>query len=132
MGRKARKLNKAKGLFDGRFAESLDTTKNSGWNRHYNFFISKDGPYGHYASSGALKPADFQALLDYTVECVCRLAGEMSGGKIDITPYRLGTASPCSWCDYRALCRFDWQVNDYNILESCDKEQVLDKIKKEK
>ncbi len=129
LGQESVKLNKAKGLFDGRFAESLDTTAGGGWNRYYNFFISKDGPYGHYGKSGALKPEDFTALLNYTVECVCKLAGHLSGGTINITPYRLGKASPCSWCDYRPLCRFDWQVNEYNILESCGKEQALEKMK---
>jgi ATP-dependent helicase/nuclease subunit B len=130
LGQEGAKLNKAKGLFDGRFAGSLDTTTASGWNRYYNFFTGKDGdPCGNYNSSGALKPDDFAALLNYTVECVCRLAADLSGGKIDITPYRLGKTSPCSWCDYRALCRFDWQINDYNILESCDKEEALEKMK---
>lgn len=130
LGRNSAKLNKAKGLFDGRFADSLDTTVSSGWNQYYNFFTSKDGdPCGNYNSSGALKPDDFEALLSYTIECVCKLAADLSGGKIDITPYRLGRVSPCSWCDYRALCRFDWQINDYNILESCDKQQALGKMK---
>ncbi|MBL7214793.1 MAG: exodeoxyribonuclease V subunit gamma [Phycisphaerae bacterium] len=130
LGREGVKLNKAKGLFDGRFVDALDTTAGSGWNRLFNFYINKDGdPYSNYKISGALKPEDFHALLNYTVEYVCKLAGDLSGGKIDITPYRLGKASPCSWCDYRSLCRFDWQVNDYNILESCDKEEALERMK---
>ena len=129
LGQEGTTLNKAKGLFDGRFTDSLDTAAGGGWNRYYNFFISKDGPYGNYASSGALKPEDFDALLKYTVECVKKLVEQLADGKIDITPYRLGTGSPCSWCDYRSLCRFDWQVNEYNILESCDKEEALEKMK---
>lgn len=130
LGQEGRTGNKAKGLFDGRFAERLDTTAGGGWNRYYNFYTNKEGsPYSNYGNSGALKPEDFAALLDYTVQCVCRLAGDLSGGKIAITPYRLGKQSPCSWCDYRALCRFDWQVNDYNILESCGKEEALAKMK---
>jgi ATP-dependent helicase/nuclease subunit B len=131
LGQQSAKLNKAKGLFDGRFADALDTAAGDGWSRFYNFYTTKEGtPYGHYNSSGALKPDDFEALLNYTVECVCRLALDLSGGKIDITPYRLGKQSPCSWCDYRPLCRFDWQINDYNTLETCDKQQALEKMKK--
>ena len=104
-----------------------------GWNRYYNFYTNKEGnPFSNYGKSGALKPEDFEALLNYAVECVKKLAGDLSGGKIDITPYRLGKTSPCTWCDYRALCRFDWQVNDYNILESCGKEEALEKMKGEK
>ena len=130
LGKESEKLNKAKGLFDGRFADKLDTTGGGGWNRYYNFYTNKDGePYGNYGNSGALRPDDFTALLGYTVECVCKLVGDLSGGTIDITPYRLGKASPCSWCDYRPLCRFDWQVNEYNILETCNKEEALEKMK---
>jgi ATP-dependent helicase/nuclease subunit B len=132
LGQEGRTLLKAKGLFDGRFADRLDTAASGGWSRSYNFYTNKDGdPYGNYGNSGALSREDFAALLDHTVACVCRLAGELAGGKIAITPYRLGKQSPCSWCDYRALCRFDWQVNDYHILESCGKEDALAKMKEE-
>ncbi len=122
-------FGKAHGLFDGRFSGTLDTTAAGGWNRYYNFYTSKDGdPYGNYKNSGALKPEDFAALLNYTEACVRKLVQDLSAGRIDITPYRLGTESPCTWCDYRSVCRFDWQVNDYNILETCDKEHVLEKM----
>ena len=58
--------------------------------------MNKEGtPYSYYKTSGALKPEDFQTLLDYTVECVKKLVADLSGGKINITPYRLGKQSPC-------------------------------------
>ncbi|GAF82132.1 unnamed protein product, partial [marine sediment metagenome] len=28
---------------------------------------------------------------------------------------------------YKSLCRFDWQINDYNFLESLRKPEVLEK-----
>ena len=121
--------NKAKGLFNGDFAGMLDTDAGNGWNAYYNFYQGKDGPLGNYKNSGALKPEDFASLLDYTERIVVKLAAEMAGGQIGATPYRLGKKSPCAWCDYRSLCRFDWQINDYNILETCDKEQALEKMK---
>jgi ATP-dependent helicase/nuclease subunit B len=130
LGQNAPTINKAKGLFDGGFFDALDRQAAGGWSRYYNFFVNKDGdPYSNYRISGALKPGDFAALLSFAEHRVVKLAAELSGGKIDITPYRLGTTSPCSWCDFRAVCRFDWQVNDYNILEPCNKEQALEKMK---
>ena len=75
-----------------------------------------------------MKPNDFQTLLNYTEQCIKKLIENLSAGCITITPYRIGTTSPCTWCDYRALCRFDWQINDYNILESVNKEQALEKM----
>lgn len=122
-------FNKAKGLFDGRYAGSIDTETTSQWSRYYNFYTTKEGPYGSYAVSGALKPEDFTALLDYTQRCVKNLITDQSAGKVDIHPYRIGKTSPCTYCDYRSLCRFDWQINDYNILESLNKEEALEKMK---
>jgi len=124
-------FNKAKGLFDGSFFDTIDTeTAPSGWSGYYNFYVNKEGqPYSFYNSSGALKPDDFQALLDYTEQRIKKLMTDLAAGCISITPYRIGTSSPCSWCDYRPLCRFDWQINDYNILESCNKEKAIEKMK---
>ena len=57
------------------------------------------------------------------------LIEDLTTGCISITPYRIGTSSPCGWCDYRPLCRFDWQINDYNILENIGKEEVLERMR---
>ena len=125
-------FNKAKGLFDGRFFEALDTAaaEAGGRSEYYNFYVNKDGePYSYYKTSGALKPDDFAALLDYTEQRIKKLIEELSAGCISITPFRIGTSSPCTWCDYRALCRFDWQINGYNILDNIGKEETLERMK---
>ena len=61
--------NKAKGLFDGRFFEALDTKSavSGGRSEYYNFYVNKDGePYSYYKTSGVLRPDDFAAVLDHT------------------------------------------------------------------
>ena len=119
---------KAKGIFDGRFAHRLDgeASKDS---KYYNFYVTKDGqPYGSYGTRGALKPDAFDKVLQFAEAKIVRLAAEISSGKIDITPYRMNQASPCSYCDFKSVCRFDWQVNVYNSLESLSKARVLEKL----
>ena len=117
---------KAKGIFNGEFFQQLD---NANTNKFYNFFVTKKGDqYGYDNISGALRPADFERVLQFTQTKILQLAGEILSGKIDIRPYRIGTRSPCTYCKFRAVCRFDWQINDYNLLESLDKPQVLEKI----
>ncbi len=119
--------HKAKGIFNGRFAEYLDTTQPSGWNRFYNFYISKkDNQYGYYNKSGALKPQDFETLLKFTERKIAELARSIFDGKIDINPCRLGSYSPCKYCDYKALCRFDWLINEPALLEGMDKRETLE------
>jgi ATP-dependent helicase/nuclease subunit B len=119
---------KAKGILNGEFARELDKTalKDS---KFYNFYVTKDGePYGSYGNRGVLKPADFEKVLKFTERKIAELAEEILSGGIDVRPYRLSGKSPCSYCKYKAVCRFDWQINDYNALESLGKIRVLDEI----
>ena len=120
---------KAKGILNGEFFQQLDAAASSGWGKFYNFRISsKDGQYGDYGKSGALRPNDFEKVLEFTAKKIVELATEFLSGKIQVRPYRLGTMSPCGYCKYKPVCRFDWQINDYNSLEPLSKLQVLEKI----
>ncbi len=117
---------KATGILNGQFSENLDRDA-SGRSKYYNFAVSsKDNhPYSYYSSSGALKPNDFTKILDHTKSRITELAEAIFSGKIDITPYRLSNSSPCTYCDYLQLCRFDWQINKHNMLDSMGKLQTL-------
>ena len=124
---KTRRFNyKAKGIFNGEFFQQLDSSNS---NKFYNFLVTKNGDqYGRDNTSGALRPADFEKVLRFTEQKIIQLAEEILSGKIDVKPYRLSGKSPCSYCEYKSLCRFDWQINDYNHLESLNKLQVLEDI----
>jgi len=117
---------KAKGLFNGEYAQHLDPDVTSQWSTFYNFSVTKnDAQYGRYATSGALNSADFERVLQFTRDKIIALAGDIAAGRIDVHPYRLGTQAACVYCDYKAVCRFDWQINDYNFLESKSKLDVV-------
>ena len=119
---------KAKGIFNGKFAGQLDKAASMDSN-FYNFYVTKDGePYGNYGNRGVLKPSDFEKVLRFTEKKIVELAEEILSGKIDVEPYRLGSESPCGNCKYKSVCRFDWQINDYNPLVSLRKLQVLEKM----
>jgi ATP-dependent helicase/nuclease subunit B len=120
---------KAKGIFNGEFFQQLDGTTTSGWSKFYSFRVtSKDGQYGNYGTSSVLKPNDFESLLRFAEGKIVKLAEEIASGKIDVKPYRINNQSPCSYCKYKSVCRFDWQINDYNFLESLNKTQALEKM----
>ena len=119
---------KAKGIFNGEIFRQLDkeASKNS---KFYNFYVTKDGePYGNYEKQGALRPTDFEKALKFTEKKIIQLSEEIISGRIEVKPYRLNQESPCSFCKYKAVCRFDWQINEYNILESLGKSGVLEKM----
>jgi ATP-dependent helicase/nuclease subunit B len=122
--------HKAYGLFNGEFFQQLD---NGNSNIFYNFFVAKNGSqYGYENVSGALRPSDFQKALKFTEKKIIQLSEEILSGRIEVKPYRLNQKSPCSYCKYKSVCRFDWQINDYNFLESLGKTSVLEKMKREK
>ena len=124
--RKEKFAHKAKGLFNGEFFQQLD---NANTNKFYNFFVTKEGDqYGYDDKSGALRPDNFEKVLRFTETKILQLAEEIVSGKIDVRPYRINTESPCRYCKYKSVCRFDWQINDYNLLESLNKLRVLEKI----
>ena len=120
---------KAKGIFNGEFAGALDGT-GGGRSRYYNFATDKDGqPYSYYGNSGAVRPEDFDAVLAYGRRKIARLAADIRAADIPAAPYRIGKTSPCPFCDYRSVCRFDWQINDYRPLTAVNKETAIEMMK---
>ena len=118
--------HKAQGIFNGEYFHQLDKTDS---NRFYNFMVKTNGDqYGRYNDSGALKPEDFEKVLKFGEKRMVELAEWILSGRIDISPYRKGGKSPCSYCKYRAVCHFDWQINEYRFLEDMNKEKCLAKI----
>ena len=120
---------KAKGIFNGRYFQQFDRNVSSGWSDFYNFSISKkNGQFSHYSSSSALKPEDFEKILQFTQDKICQTAKKIISGTIDVWPYKMGTEVACTYCEYKPVCRFDWQINEYNILSPIDKTGVLETI----
>ena len=73
-----------------------------------------------------MKAVDFEKVLQFAEERIIQLAGDIASGEIDVRPYRLSQNSPCGYCKYKSVCRFDWQINDYNFLESVNKVQAIE------
>ncbi|MBN1437268.1 MAG: exodeoxyribonuclease V subunit gamma [Sedimentisphaerales bacterium] len=117
---------KANGIFNGQFTDALDNITQSGWSKYYNFQLTKDGPYGNYDISAALRPQEFTAFLNNARNKIIQLASNIFAANINVSPYRLHRDSPCPHCDFRPVCRFDWQINQYNILPKMKKSQIID------
>ena len=118
---------KATGLFNGCFADYLEANV-TGQSRFYNFYVKDGLPYGHYHNRGALRPDDFDKVLKFAQKKLAQLPEQILTGRIDITPYRLGSEIACEHCDYKSVCRFDWRINDYNYLITKSKQDVIDGV----
>lgn len=116
---------RCKGVFSAKYHELLEPGAEKA-SRYYNFYVSKDGrPYGYYKTSGILPHPDFENVMRLIGDRVARIVDSIYSGDIEVRPFKTGTASACSYCDYRAVCRFDWMINSYNFLETIDKEQIV-------
>ena len=123
---------KAKGIINGAYWRHLDAEalKES---QYYGFSVTvKDQqPYGRYATSNALRPEHFARLLDWARDSVVRLAADIVSGRIEAKPYHRGSERACTFCEYMAVCHFDWQINDYNFLRPAGKSDLIARLESE-
>ena len=119
---------KARGIFVGDIASHLDAAAQKD-SRYYNFYVKADSdPYGSYLQRGVLQPLDFALVREFVDSKVKDLATRLMAGQIDIRPVRHGNQTPCSHCDYRTVCRFDWQRHEPIFLSTQTKAEVLETL----
>lgn len=123
---------KAKGLFDVGIAADLDPIE-KGDSQYYNFFVTTSGEaLGHYNTRGAMETDRFERLLEFGRDKILQVSEAVLAGHIPVSPYRRGTSTPCTYCDFRALCRFDWQTHTCRVLESTTKTDVFAALEADK
>jgi ATP-dependent helicase/nuclease subunit B len=84
---------------------------------------SKDGP--RYDCGDLASEEHLRLLLDHVQALLAHMADNIMEGDIRIRPYMLARKTPCSWCDYRSICRFEPCVAGYNVLEPMGRRKVL-------
>ena len=93
--------------------------------------VTKNG-LGKTSSVATLE--EFQQLQDYVRSLVETVGTDILKGEISIAPYQMKTQTSCDYCLYDGICQFDLQLEDnkYQVLPQIGKEELWDKIKKEK
>ncbi|MCL6636046.1 MAG: PD-(D/E)XK nuclease family protein, partial [Peptococcaceae bacterium] len=91
-------------------------------------YLKKDGSLGE--NSGTLTLEQFDLLRTYLRSQILAAGDEITGGTVDISPYRRGSFRYCRYCEYRPVCLFDVQVegNRYRILTPEKNAAVLEKL----
>ena len=72
----------------------------------------KDGEIAAAASTGAgaeflISEEEFDELRNQVMRTVNNLCADLLDGKIDIRPKMSKKVTPCQYCDYKGICRFD-------------------------
>ncbi len=122
---------KPRGIFDGRYIRSLDSELEKGKSQVVGAYVKADEDFGYRDSSDVTTAEEFAALLRFVEKKIALLADQISDGNIAVRPYRIGRQSPCPQCEFRAVCRFDVGVNQYNPLAAMKRTAVLAQVLEE-
>ncbi len=93
-----------------------------------------------YGSKGQLKKSgtsvasedDYLSLMKFTGEKAKSIGESILDGNIDIKPYKSKDMTPCKYCNYHSICRFDSNMpeNNYNKLNNIKDEEIWEEIRK--
>ncbi|MCH7700215.1 MAG: PD-(D/E)XK nuclease family protein [Planctomycetes bacterium] len=119
-----------RGVLDVDRAEALDGEwSGRGPSAVYAIHKTKEDKLGYVESSDAVTASDYAAMLDHTRHKLGELADGIMDGEVAVKPYRLGEASPCTWCSFGAVCRFEFGESDMRFLESLKRSEVLEALR---
>lgn len=85
--------------------------------------INKDGSLG---KSSAATKEQFEHLRGHIRGKLTELCQEMADGNIAISPYKKGGNTPCSYCRFDSVCKFDPSIkeNKYKLIRDKDDDEV--------
>lgn len=97
---------------DGIIVEDADTIRNIAGEFEdtsdvLSIYIKKDGSYASRKKNFLISPEDFgklQSAFDQTIDNLC---SALVSGDISIAPKKGKNKSPCEYCQYKSICRFD-------------------------
>ncbi len=85
------------------------------------------------ATAGAAKGASYKSFVEldkHLRRIISDLCRELAGGRNEIRPCNKQGKSPCEYCGYKSICRFDVRKrdNDYEYLEAMKDDEIWDAI----
>ena len=121
-----------RGVLDIGRMDALDAAfEGSGRSEVYKAARKKaDGGIAWIDASDAAESSDFRRLLEHTRRRLGQWADGVMDGQVAVRPYRLGTFSPCGWCPYAAVCRFESGITPVRDLEALKRSQVFELLQR--
>jgi ATP-dependent helicase/nuclease subunit B len=86
--------------------------------------INKDESISKTSSVASLK--QFNLLMEHVRGLLREMGREMLRGEIPISPYKKGDVTPCGFCEYRPVCKFDRIIegNSYRVLKNMKGKEI--------
>ncbi|MCL2576018.1 MAG: exodeoxyribonuclease V subunit gamma [Defluviitaleaceae bacterium] len=89
-----------------------------------------DGGGSFKKDSAAVSAEDFAVLMQHVMDVAKKTGEDIITGNIDIMPYKHGKNTPCGFCNYRSICKFDAaDAGSYRNLKEMKKDEVLSNTK---
>ncbi|GLX69174.1 helicase-exonuclease AddAB subunit AddB [Paenibacillus glycanilyticus] len=125
---------KTRGLItaEAETAKLMDGELESGYSEILPVALKRDGSF--YSSSSVVTGEQWDVLRSSVRRTIGRIGTEIGCGKVSIEPYKLGTKSPCQYCDYKPVCQFDplFDGNEYTKLSKLADEEIWQQLNEEK
>jgi len=122
-------VHRARGVLNQDWLEQLDRTTKPGMrSAHFGFGINNNGSIRDANRSPVVTDAQMTALLEHCRTRLAELGGRIAAGDIAVSPYELNGQSPCDYCEFLSLCRFDPLSDNCRTLANYDKAEVLRRI----
>jgi hypothetical protein len=108
------------GRFDVTHIERLDARAYvDGRGAQFNFTVTSKGAIGRQQRD-PMPPDEFLRLLDLIEAHLKNFGERIYRGEAQVSPYRNGSKTPCTQCDYRPICRFDPWEQSYRALKEAE------------
>jgi ATP-dependent helicase/nuclease subunit B len=80
-------------------------------------YFKQGRSYTPLTGTDVVESADqINQLMNSVISTTADLIDQLIDGDISISPYLLGGNSPCAYCDFKNVCRFEYPVNSYRVL----------------
>lgn len=119
---------KPRGVLNAAFVSHLDTVVQPGqWSEILSLRPLGDGR----VQGDAVSPDQLSLLIEHVMQQVRALGKQILDGVIRPKPYLTAEGrTPCTWCDYRAVCRFEARTDGYRTLVKIGRDQALEAMAK--
>ncbi|WP_424766710.1 helicase-exonuclease AddAB subunit AddB [Paenibacillus sp. sgz302251] len=109
----------------------MDDELETGYSELLPVALKRDGSF--YSSSSVVTNEQWDTLRHSVRKTIARIGSGIQAGEVSIEPYRMGTKSPCQYCDYKAVCQFDTQFdgNAYRKLSKPSIDDIWQQLERE-
>ena len=121
-------------LADVNIIKMMDTNLETGKSDIIPVSLNDSGEI-NYKNSKTVTKEEFENLQKYTTKLIKEISKEILDGKINLKPYYTvsGKNTPCSYCEYKSICRFNPRIagNNYFYVGNKSRQEILNQINNE-